>query len=61
MQYVLRNKNAIGFILSSAKGYRAFDADGQPIGLFADPDLAARAVYERASKEVDRLLTQSEK
>jgi hypothetical protein len=45
--YVVRNKRAIGFLLSvGPKGYRAFDQDGRPIGLFEDEDRAARAVYE---------------
>jgi hypothetical protein len=48
LQYVVRDKEAIGFLLSAGpKGYRAFDADGRPIGLFADEHQAAQAVYEQ--------------
>jgi hypothetical protein len=43
LQYVIRNKEAIGFLLSAGpKGYRAFDRDGLPIGLFENEDRAAR-------------------
>jgi hypothetical protein len=49
LQYVIRNKEAIGFLLSAGpEGYRAFDVDGKPIGLFPDADKAARAVYQEA-------------
>jgi hypothetical protein len=49
MQYVVRNKRAIGFILSAGpKNYRAFNADGLPIGLFDSEALAARAVYQHS-------------
>ena len=49
LHYVLRNKQAIGFLLSAGpKGFRAFDQEGLPIGLFEDEDGAARAVYEKA-------------
>ena len=46
MQYVIREKHAIGFILSTAKGYRAFDVDGSPIGSFDSEALAAKAIYQ---------------
>jgi hypothetical protein len=49
LQYVIRDKRAIGFILGAGpKGYRAFDEGGRPIGLFDSEELAARAVYEQA-------------
>jgi hypothetical protein len=49
LQYIIRNREAIGFLMSAGtKGYRAFDQDGRPIGLFEDADKAARAVYEEA-------------
>ena len=48
LQYVVRDKRAIGFLLSAgSKGYRAFDQDGRPIGLFKDK--AAAAVYDAAT------------
>ena len=51
LQYVIRDKEAIGFLLSAGpKGVRAFDADGRPIGLFQDEHQAAKAVYERISE-----------
>jgi hypothetical protein len=49
LQYVVRDKEPIGFLLSAGrKGYRAFDQDGRPLGLFEDEDKAAKAVYEEA-------------
>ena len=52
LRYVVRNKQAIGFLLSAGqKGYRAFDQDGRPIGLFKDEDRAAKAVYEEAATD----------
>jgi hypothetical protein len=49
-QYVIRDKEAIGFLLSAGpKGCRAFDADGLPIGLFEDEHRAAKAVYEQTA------------
>jgi hypothetical protein len=51
LQYVIRDKQAIGFLLNAgSKGYRAFDQDGQPIGLFEDEDKAAKAVYQEAGE-----------
>jgi hypothetical protein len=50
LQYVIRDNQAIGFLLSAGpKGYRAFNADGQPIGLFENEDRAAKAVHEQAA------------
>jgi hypothetical protein len=52
LQYVVRGKQAIGFLLSAgSKGYRAFDQDGRPIGLFEDEDKAAAAVYKAAATD----------
>ena len=46
MQYVICHKQAISFILGAGpKGYRAFDENGRPIGLFGSAELAVRAVY----------------
>jgi len=57
LQYVLKDKSAIGFILSAGpKGYRAFDQDGRSIGLFESEELAARAVYQQADKEIARIV-----
>ena len=57
LRYVLRDKDAISFILSAGpKGYRAFDHDGRPIGLFDKEELAARAVYQQAEKEIARIV-----
>ena len=50
LQYVIRDKQAIGFLLSAGpRGYRAFDADGLPLGLFEDEHKAAKAIYEQAA------------
>jgi hypothetical protein len=52
LQYVIRNKQAIGFLLSAGpKGYRAFDVNGRPIGLFDDENKAAAAVHEGADEQ----------
>ena len=52
LQYVVRNKRAIGFLLSAGtRGYRAFDQEGRPIGLFEDEERAAEAVYEGAATD----------
>jgi hypothetical protein len=49
-QYIVRDKEAIGFLLSAGpKGVRAFDADGRSIGLFEDEHRAAKAVYEQTA------------
>lgn len=42
-------KRCLGFVLFSAKGYRAFDSDAKPLGMFADADQAARSVYQAAA------------
>ena len=50
LQYVIRDNQAIGFLLSAGpKGYRAFDVDGLTLGLYESEQLAARAIYEQAS------------
>ena len=50
LQYVIRDNQAIGFLLSAApKGYRAFDADGLTLGLYENEELAAKAINEQAS------------
>jgi hypothetical protein len=52
LQYVIRDNQAIGFLLSAGpKGCRAFDVDGRPIGLFEDEDQAAKAIYDRATND----------
>jgi hypothetical protein len=52
LQYVVRDRQAIGFLLGAgSKGYRAFDQDGRPIGLFEDEEEAAAAVYEAAATD----------
>ena len=51
LQYVIRDTQAVGFILSAGpKGFRAFNADGLSLGLYADQELAAKAVYAEASR-----------
>jgi hypothetical protein len=50
LQYVIRDNQAIGFLLSAGpKGYRAFDADGLTLGLYESEELAAKAINEQAS------------
>jgi hypothetical protein len=48
LQYVISDERPIGFILSCAKGWKSYDQDGQPLGLFDSEDQAVKAVYERA-------------
>jgi hypothetical protein len=48
LQYVLRDKTCVGFLLDTAKGWKAFDVGGLPIGLFDSEELAA-PVYEQAT------------
>jgi hypothetical protein len=48
LQYVISDERPIGFILSCAKGWKSYDQDGQPLGLFDSEDLAVRAVYQHA-------------
>jgi len=48
LQYVISDERPIGFLLSCANGWKSYDVDGRPIGLFDSADLAARAVYEQA-------------
>jgi hypothetical protein len=39
----------VGFLLSAGqRGWKAYDDNGRPIGLFDSEELAARAVYEQA-------------
>jgi hypothetical protein len=53
LQYVISDKRPIGFVLSCAKGWKSYDQDGRPIGLFDSEDLATRAVYEQQLTEAD--------
>jgi hypothetical protein len=54
LRYVLRNKQAVGFILSAGpKGFRAFDEDGRTIGMFDNAELAAKAIYAQARPNPD--------
>jgi len=48
LQYVISDERPIGFLLSCANGWKSYDVNGRPIGLFDSADLAARAVYEQA-------------
>ena len=42
---VLRDDHGcLGFIKFSARGYRAFDSDGQEIGMYSDKADAVRAI-----------------
>jgi hypothetical protein len=36
----------LGFLLTSARGFRAFDRNGNPIGYFSDKEQAVRAVRD---------------
>ena len=50
LQYVIRDNQAIAFLLSAGpKGYRAFDADGLTLGLYESEELAAKAINEQTS------------
>jgi hypothetical protein len=48
LQYVISDERPIGFILSCASGWKSYDQDGQPIGLFDSEEPAVKAVYEHA-------------
>jgi len=42
---VLSSTNGcMGFVLSSCRGFQALDADGQPLGLFAEKQAAIEAI-----------------
>jgi hypothetical protein len=50
LQYVVRENQAIGFLLSAGpEGYQAFDADGLTLGHYKSEELAAKAIYEQSS------------
>ena len=50
LQYVIRENQAIGFLLSAGpEGYQAFDADGLTLCHYKSEELAAKAIYEQAS------------
>jgi hypothetical protein len=50
LQYVIRDNQAIGFLLSAGlKGYEAFDTDGLSLGLYDSEELAAKAIHKQAS------------
>jgi hypothetical protein len=42
LEYVISNERPIGFILSCAGGWKSYDQDGRPIGLFEDQTAAAK-------------------
>lgn len=46
---VISHKKVVGFLVSSVRGWKAYDAEGLPIGMWASESDAARAVY--AQKE----------
>ena len=48
LQYVISDERPIGFILPCANGWKSYDVNGPPIGLFDSEHEAARAVYEQA-------------
>jgi hypothetical protein len=44
---IIRDRTCIGFILSAGpKGFRAYDHEARPIGLYDNEHIAAKAVYE---------------
>jgi len=49
LQYVISDERPIGFLLSCAGGWKSYDRNGRPIGLFDSEELAARAAYEQAN------------
>jgi hypothetical protein len=49
LQYVISDERPIGFILSCVSGWKSYDMDGRPIGLFDSEALAAKAVYAQAN------------
>ena len=48
LQYVISDERPIGFILPCANGWKSYDVNGRPIGLFDSEHEAARAIYEQA-------------
>jgi hypothetical protein len=57
LQYVISDERPIGFLLPCADGWKSYDTDGLPIGLFDSEELAAKAVYERAALPSPHLKT----
>lgn len=49
-QCVIGDKGVIGFLLSCVRGWKSYDADGLPSGIYPTEAEAARAVYEQATK-----------
>src|SRR5262245_23007076 len=39
-------RGVVGFLLTSARGFRAFDQDGRPIGYFGSKEGAVASIYE---------------
>ena len=48
LEYVISDERPIGFILSCTSGWKSYDVDGQPLGIFPNENDAARAVYHHA-------------
>ena len=48
LQYVISDERPIGFLLSCANGWKSYDVDGQPLGIFPNESDAAKAVYQPA-------------
>ena len=48
LEYVISDERPIGFLLSCASGWKSYDVDGQPLGIFPNENDAARAVYQHA-------------
>jgi len=40
LQYVISDERPIGFLLSCTEGWKSYDTDGRPIGLFDSEELA---------------------
>jgi hypothetical protein len=62
LQYVIRENQAIGFLLSAGPegGYQAFDADGLTLGHYKSEELAAKAIYEQASNSWSKVAEEAE-
>jgi hypothetical protein len=49
LEYVISDERPIGFILSCTSGWKSYDVDGQPLGIFPNENDAAKAVYRQAN------------
>ena len=49
LEYVISDERPIGLILSCTSGWKSYDVDGQPLGIFPNQNDAAKAAYRQAN------------